>query len=158
MNNKGLTYLLLVVVIIAWGYWLYMLAERFNWFGENGNNTEMNDFVPPELPKNLVDTFQIKADYRDPFLGKRMVVANPSQKLSVKPKELPKPVTLSWPSISYSGMIKNQQSNKQLAIVVINGQSNMMKLGSVIAEVTLNKIYRDSIEVTYQKMKKVIKK
>ena len=55
-------------------------------------------------------------------------------------------------------MIKNQKTNKQVYLVTINNQDNMMKPGDVISDVELKKVYRDSIEVTFHKEKKVIKK
>ena len=63
-----------------------------------------------------------------------------------------------WPGISYNGMIKNQQSDKQLGIVVVNGQSNIMRSGDTYMDVTIGKLYKDSVEISYKNIKKTIHK
>ena len=155
MNKKVLTYILVIAIMIIWGNGIYMLMNRIH--NQNNTNTGIGNFVPPELPKSLMDTFHIKADYRDPFLGGTKKVSVPTNTATII-KPVPIPVVIKWPTITYFGMIKNQKSNKQLVIVTIDGQSHNMKTGSIVSEVTLNKIYKDSIEVTYQKNKKIIKK
>jgi hypothetical protein len=56
-------------------------------------------------------------------------------------------------------MIKSRsKSNAQLCMVNINGQSNFMKEGDALVDVLLKKVYKDSIEVVFQKEKKIIRK
>ncbi len=115
----------------------------------------------------LTDTFSIRANYRDPFSGKtdksdvRIISTdeNKSSKKANSPKQNPKlPINNVFPNVRYEGLIKNKQSNKQLILVRINGQSNIMKIGEIVNEVELTKVFRDSIEVKFQKEKKFILK
>ncbi len=158
MKNKKVVYLLLVVVVLIWGIIFYRI---FSTVGASDNNTNsLNNHAKSEVDKNANDTFNIDGNYRDPFLG-NMQVDKPVI-LSTAPKQVVKEEKvvqkLAWPSIEYGGMIKNQKSNKQLVLVQINGQNNLMKTGDIVAGVQLMKIYKDSLEVSFQKEKKWIKK
>src|ERR1051325_867816 len=157
MRNKKALYVLLPVVILIWGIIIYKFYKAFN----SDEEIQQNNFSFSSLSpvKTTVDTFSILADYRDPFLGK--IAATPSS--SDKPKnqtkvEKSKPEPIVWPAIIYKGMIKNQKTGKQLYLVTINNQDNMMKPGDVFAEVELKKTFKDSIIVLYRKETKTIKK
>ena len=63
-----------------------------------------------------------------------------------------------WPSITYEGMIKNQTSSRQLALLIINGESHFMKIDDQINGVEVLKIYKDSVQVVFEKIKRMIKK
>jgi hypothetical protein len=110
--------------------------------------------------ENTNDTFSIHSDYRDPFLDKSIPKKDPSDapaKVSIPVAPVVK-MALVWPAITYSGIIKNQKSNKEMVLVQINGQDFMAKAGETKNGVTLFKVYRDSIEVHFSKEKKIIHK
>ncbi len=65
---------------------------------------------------------------------------------------------INWPSLSFGGIIKNQKSGKQLAIVKINGQENIMREGDTIEGILLLKVSMDYIEVSFEKEKKIVSK
>jgi len=103
-----------------------------------------------------VDTFSIVANYRDPFLGR--IITEPKlapKKIVTKPKVV---IPVRWPLITYGGMIKNNKSEKVVAIVNINRKSNLMNLGDVVSEVELLEIHSDSIKVKFSGIKKYITK
>lgn len=155
MKNKKAVYLLVVLIAGIWGVIIYRF---FNFASSSENSTAFqSSFVPPVLSSGTADTFSIAANYRDPFLG-RVEVRSEVKKPAVNP--LPKKAVepLKWPTITYGGVIKSRKSNSQLCMVIINGQSNFMKEGDAIADVKLKKVYKDSIEVTFQKEKRMIKK
>ena len=47
---------------------------------------------------------------------------------------------------------------KELAMIHINGQSKLMKQGDIVLGVELLKIYRDSVQVCFEKEKKFVRK
>ncbi len=47
---------------------------------------------------------------------------------------------------------------KQLALVLINGQNCIVKIGDIMSDVELIKVFRDSIEVKYFKESRFILK
>lgn len=165
MKNKKLNYILIPLVIIVWGAIIYRI---FNTVGNepltytNQGQMQLNS----GNDKEAVDTFRLMLNYRDPFLGKMQNNENPSHGAVAKPvtKKAPAPVvstntqSVVWPSITYGGMIKNQNANKQFVFVQINGNVNIMKAGDVVNSVELLRITTDSIEVSFQNQKKYIRK
>ena len=65
---------------------------------------------------------------------------------------------MKWPSLAYGGMIKNQKSDKSLAMIKVQGKDKLMKEGDVIGKLQIEKIYADSIKVSYDNHKKTISK
>ena len=158
LKNKKALYVLVPLVLIIWGVigyriWVGMNSDNPDYFVEQVNTEPVVEMLEP-------DTFSIIADYRDPFLGR---IRSPKPKtgeikkrpIQVKKKSEP---PLRWPSITYGGMIKNQKTNKLVAMVKINGKDNLMAVGNIMAEVRLVKVYPDSIKVALGKVAKIVVK
>lgn len=155
MKNKKTVYLVLPVVVGLWALVIYKVVQIYS--ASEEKVTSANAFIPPVLISSAADTFSIAADYIDPFLGRSIVK---SDHKASEPTQLPKKIMepLKWPAIAYGGMIKSRKSNDQLCMVVINGQSNFMKEGDITKDVQLKKVYKDSIEVVFQKEKRMVRK
>ena len=155
MKNKKTVYLVLPIVIGLWALVIYKVVHIYS--SSDETVVASSSFVPPILKSNFSDTFSIAATYRDPFLGK--TVSPTVSKTSIAPQPLKKiSEPTKWPGITYGGVIKSRKSNAQLGMVSINGQTNFMKEGDVISDVLLKKIYKDSIDVVFQKEKRVVRK
>jgi len=138
LKNKKAIYILLPLVIFIWGIVIY------NIFSSMGGGSEIvlvNTAIPEESVSRqiAIDTFSITANYRDPFLGK--IVSGKPKPIKKQFKKRPpikkKPIQpIRWPSISYGGMIRNQQTNKLIAMVKINGKDNLMNEGGVVAGIS----------------------
>ncbi len=154
MKNKKGVYLLVILIAAIWAFIIY----RFFASSSSATNPELHStFIAPVLNSNASDTFSISANYRDPFLGRTEAkILHKGPTVPAPPKKAIEP--LKWPTVTYGGMIKSRKSNSQLCMVVINGQSSFMKEGDVNADVQLRKVYKDSIEVVFQKEKRVVKK
>ena len=155
MKNKRIIILLLVLAAGVWGTVIYRIFKT----------VQRQDYVQAQIPEtksdvlsSLSDTFSIVADYRDPFLGKRIInqIEKGTTNSVVKPKSVPVATVTKWPAISYSGIIRNKTNPKELALVRIDQKDFLMKAGDVMQGIELSKIFRDSIVVLYQKEKKVI--
>ncbi len=160
MKNKKLLYILIPTVILIWGAVVYKIYSATH--GSDNNSLVMNTVVLSKAEVNEIsDTFSIHPDLRDPFKGKFKKVSSSGDNSAtpVKPKitEI-KSVVSQFPKVVYSGMIKNQKSNKQLVLIQINGQGNTMKVGDEISGVQLTKVFRDSIEVKFGKEKMFVRK
>lgn len=154
MKNKKLLYILIPLVLLVWGAIIYRIFNVVK--VSDSNEVQRSTFYGNESNQNQIDTFSIQPNYRDPFLGGRAkksilsenkgsnVVANPIVVKKITPS------STIWPNLIYGGLIKNQKSNKELALVQINGQANIMKIGDVQGEIELTKIFRDSIEVKFR--------
>lgn len=164
MKNKKLLYILIPIVLLVWGVIIYRIFNVVN--GSGSNEVRKSSFVENTVNENLIDTFSIHPNYRDPFISKRAKKTTFENKITstiIKPDLIKKvtntvPLSNKWPSIVYNGLIKNEKSNKQLALVQINGQSNILQLGNVAEGVELTKIFRDSIEVKFNSEKRFIRK
>ena len=157
MKNKKLIYILLPLVILIWGSIIYKI------FYNTSREEELADEILPQKnisATSVLDTFSIIANYRDPFLGNVVYSENNVNEVP-KQKVLPQPKVeqvVQWPNIVYGGMIKNQQSTKQLALLKINGKENIIKAGEMVGTIELVKIYKDSVEVKMGKVGKVVRK
>jgi hypothetical protein len=155
-SNKKLVYFLLPLVIVVWVFFFYRIYTGL--YSSNELIIQQKDlFHSGNSHAFQVDTFGLIASYRDPFLGKVVSESEKNNPAVISPKRKVVPA-MPWPSIIYSGMIKNQSSKKELAMLQINGQSNLMKPNEIISEVQLIRIYRDSIQVRFGKEKRMIRK
>lgn len=157
MKNKKLLYVLIPGTLFVWGM---IIFKVFNTVHTEANTVVQHAELITADDEIKCDTFSIHPVYRDPFLGKKNKMNDPGSVQTATKITKPKiaPVITAWPKIVYSGIIKNQKSNKQLALLQINGQSNMMKVGEEAYGVQLLKVFKDSIEVEFLKEKKFVSK
>lgn len=130
--NKTKTYLLLVVVLAIWGTIGYKIIN-----GINSNTPELKvqefnvSFNPKINPK--IDTFSIQKTNKDPFLGTLT-----SKLIKGKAKTISKDKkTEYYPVVSFSGVVKKQNTSDQIFVVSINNQQYLLKKGQKADSVTL---------------------
>jgi hypothetical protein len=162
MKNKKLLYVLLPAVIGIWALIFYRVFAAVKPGNDTDSVTVTN--IGKDNEALISDTFQLIADYRDPFLGTliddKPVRSNGPVVITEAKPVIPKPypVQAPWPSVSYSGMIRNQHSSVQLAMLQVNGQSYTVRSGEIIEGIQILKVFRDSIEVSMGKERKTFKK
>ncbi len=155
MKNKKMLYILVPLTALLWGMIIYKIMNAVNGTGEAVFQPLSVDVQQSEM---ISDTFTIEANYRDPFNSKEV------RKVSIQTNSLlqnnniqtknkiEKPVvSVSMPNVVYMGMIKNQKQNKQIVMIQINGNINNMIVGDKIDGVELVKIYKDSVEMKFNK-------
>lgn len=163
MNKKTKTLLLTSAVLVIYGFVFQRVYN--NWFASDEEPAAENIFTSEKhetkniAPKN----YQLIADYKDPFLGHGAPVYNTEPapvKTEIKKSTAPPPPQpeFAWPEITYKGMIKNQNSEKSLAIISVNGKEKIVTPGESIGDVTIASINKENITLTYGKMKKSIGK
>ena len=156
MKNKKIIYLLLPLVVIIWGIILYRV---FSISADPGLPTADHPSINKDAATPLLDTFSINANYRDPFLDKVMRVQHDDKIKNPTAKKVEKVITPSkWPDLTYFGIIKNQESGKKLIMINIDGKSNFIKEGHEASGIHLLKVYKDSIEVSFMKEKRIVRK
>lgn len=164
MKNKKFTYILLPLVILIWGAIVYKIIASYLEKDSSGYISKSDDKTVLKI--NKTDTFSLLLNYSDPFLKEgSMVTAKPAYDYSksvpikqnasiVKEKKNTSPIT--WPAIVYCGLIKNKQNNKSCSIIKINGKEQIMNVGDIYNDVTLIKVFKDSVIVQYKNSKKTI--
>lgn len=163
MKKKQLTYVLVTVITLVWGAIGYKLYLSFFSTPELVVQTQKAN-KPLQLQEAVADTFTLVADYRDPFLGNLSRRRNQTSSPVTKPKRQtrptpPKPVKkIVWPAIQYGGLVRNKQNEKTLALVRVNEQNRLMKLGEKHGEIELQGIYADSILVSMNAETKMVAK
>lgn len=159
MKNKKLLYVLIPGTLLVWGMIIQKIYSAAS--GTEGPLDQHTASIP--LKENMVmeDTFSIHPVYPDPFREPtKKIVAKSSEKTVSKQavKKTNTAVISSWPSVVYGGIIKNQNSKKELALVSVNGQSSLMSAGDKAGDVQLLKVYKDSIQVKFGKEDKYVRK
>lgn len=144
MKKEYKTYALLSVVLIVWGLIGFRLVKAINPSGE----AQMNEVITEKFsPKTIAEreTFDIIADYRDPFLG------TIKSKETVVQKKISRPVKKDIPkkNITYTGFIIDQGSNDKLFFVTIDGQQHMVGIKNTVNGVTLIDGTKSFIKVSY---------
>lgn len=145
MKNKKNIYILLPVVLLIWG----MVIYRFFSFSvtEVQDIQIQNDILKPIAVKQR-DTFEIDVNYRDPFLGK--IYLSESNKTKNVRRKRESEQQILWPQIIYKGIVSDTKNKKKVFMLVINGQTYLMKEKETEQEMTLKSGNKESIVVKYK--------
>lgn len=161
MDNKKTKYLLGILLIIIWGLVCYRIYQRVQ------PNRDAIIYQPSTIANAsdapLLDSFELLLDYRDPFfkttarrthrspkLTESPKVSNNTSKKRAAPKKKSKPKPIEFPPISYKGTVQ-VKNKKAVALLSINQQMVNLQEGEKFEEVVLQKIYTDSIRISFQK-------
>lgn len=163
MKNKSVTYILAFLVLVIWGTIFYKIFFQTE---DSSENYAVSSPSRGPAKETETDTFTIAMNYPDPFLkgrtsyGRRPSMASSQRAVSAKPSRSPvappAKKAVSWPSITFSGVIR--KNAEAIAIVNVGGNTQLVKNGDIINEVKLCSVTEDSIIVSYQKENKIIKK
>lgn len=149
MKSKRNTYILLITVLLIWGILIY---QFFSFAGKKKIVTESagtNLHVRPVVIKER-ESIVINVNYRDPFLGQMYLPANNDKKKSGRRTKLINKEPLLWPSIIYKGIVSDSKDKNKVFMVIINGQTYLMREKEMEQEITLKKGNREFINVTYK--------
>lgn len=142
-KTKTNTYLLLFAVAVVWGVIIYKLLFSIHTTEHNSKNIEQ--FTSSNIIKiDSVQKFAIKANYRDPFLGR---INHPIKKKTIIKKAIIKPKVV-FPKIEYSGVISSGNSNK--FIIKINREQFFFNINDIFQEIQLLSGDKTQITVLYQ--------
>jgi type II secretory pathway component PulC len=161
MKGKKGIYIMLPLVLLIWVMIIYKIYKTVN--GSDDNAIVQFQDTPASSAKLALDTFTLIANYRDPFLGKivndyseRKTNINTGSSKNLAP--IPTKTITPWPSINYMGIIKNQKSSKQNALIQVNGKELVLKEGDKTDGLILRKIQKDSVEFIREKETRYFKK
>lgn len=154
MKNKALTYVLLAVVAFIWYKVFFRVKD--NLFGEEEQSTELRR-EEPQLPTIQRDTFELLADYRDPFgeTKRQTQMINPEVQQVVQAPKPPKPQII-WPKIVYYGQVRRTTSKNPLGILSIDGYKHTLRRGEQVYDgIAIKAVGRDSIVIRYNRQTKI---
>jgi len=153
LKNKAKTYFLLLGVLIIWSIIGFKIVATLN--PDAPDLVQQDDTVLFD-PQMIQETyaFSIRPSERDPFLGTLYVKKKTSTSTKKgKPKE-----EFVWVPILYQGMVSKQGSKEKIAVLSINGQQHIMKVGQEVNGVALIRVTNTEILVSYKGIKKTITK
>lgn len=163
MQKKVLTGILVLAVILVWGYVGYRffagIEQQEDVYAENSIAEEslqpINIDTKGSLHLNYPDPF-LKTDHK-PIMTKSIPVQ--PKKVEKKKEVLPPPSTFNWPTIAYKGLIQNQNHpEKLLGLVIINGRERIIRKGEKLEELTVITIDKTKVELQFEKEKRTFSK
>jgi hypothetical protein len=154
MKNKKNIYILLPLVLLIWAAVMYQFFSFSS--PDDTTLTSSNDFKlkPFEIKKR--DSVAINVNYRDPFLGKLFVVQNSNssalkKKTNIKKAKVVVEVPeLVWPKTQYKGIVSDTKDKIKVYMLIIDGQTFLMKKGETQKGVFLKEGDRESIYIQYK--------
>lgn len=156
MGSKKKTYILLTVVILVWGligFRIYKAVKPA--IPKIKTSDKIASFKPINVIKN--DTFSLKSDYRDPFLGtfaiKKRTQKTTKKKTKLKPEKITKII---FPKIRFKGIIAPKNNNAKRFIIKINANKVLFKLLETHQEIKLLKGDDKEVVVLYKGEQKTI--
>tara|TARA_Y100001933_G_scaffold127775_1_gene127629 strand:+ start:460 stop:921 length:462 start_codon:yes stop_codon:yes gene_type:complete len=149
LDKNTKTYLLLALVLVIWGIIGYRILSTIS--PEPAEQLVMSEIAPKPFKTVKRDTFSIKADYRDPFLG---TANKPESKKKIR-RSAPKKEFFDI-DVHYTGSLLNSSTGQRIFFVTVNGQQFLMEKGKQAQEVTLVNGSESAITVRYKGIRKKI--
>jgi hypothetical protein len=156
MYKKKLNIILLSLVLIVWGAIIYRIARQYliarrpeNRFAQSVPN---NALIIPQK-----DTFLFKNIERDPFtdVNQKPLITFHAQRETITKNQTSHAV--SWPQVKYFGFIKSKDKKTELVLLQIDGSLKKVRVGSVVADILIKKVYKDSINLIFNNENKIFR-
>jgi hypothetical protein len=142
LKKKINTYILVLAVLLVWGVVIYKFFSSTTVL-ENNRSAGFTNKEVKKIVEDSIQNFEIKTNYRDPFLGVIRVRSKPRKKKEIIVKK-----TVRFPKIQYSGIIS--AGAKTTYIIKINNAQYFYKLSDTNKEVRLLSGDKEKIEVQYK--------
>lgn len=167
LKNKKAVYILIPLNLLIWGFFVYRFYTAYA-DSDMPLSATTSQVIKLE---NLKDStaYQLKLDYKDPFLKdvKResnlnsngsghytdqqpKKTAPPKPQVNIPPKQLPE--------VKYLGLIKNTSSGQTTALVSVNGQSKLIKQNESVDGIVFKSFNKDSLVAKWGKERIVARK
>ena len=149
MKNKKNIYFLLPAVLFIWGSVIYQFFS-YSVDEEVTKVTSGSVNLKPLFIKER-DTLSIEVSYRDPFLGTlyKKKLSEGKSKVS-KNRLVKKKEPLVWPLIIYKGIVSDNKEKTQVFMLIIDGETFLMKKGDIEKNILLKEGNRENITLKYK--------
>ncbi|WP_101448361.1 hypothetical protein [Aquimarina sp. MAR_2010_214] len=149
--------------------WAIVFNKIFSFFGNNveENSISVNPITIVDPRMNFSkDTFNLRKVEKDPFLGKYTISRGKKRKTNTnlvprrkKINSIPKNnINKPWPKLSYHGYVKGAKSTSELILIKMNNKFHKIREGDILEDISVKKIYRDSIIIKRSRESKTILK
>ncbi|AOW20780.1 hypothetical protein [Urechidicola croceus] len=150
MKNKKNIYFLVPAVLLIWGLIGYRVYKALN-PSETRITSAQNiaTFIPKKIEQS--NSYEIQANYRDPFLGTITSKTNTKNTVNSTTNK----ILTSFPTIIYKGIVSPRTSRKSAAFFIqINGQQSMLNIGGIEHEVKLISGNKEEVVLQFKKQRK----
>jgi hypothetical protein len=169
MAKKKINIVLILAVLGLWGTVAYKAVSQY-FFSEEVKTAAIASDYNFKARKIERDTFALEKINRDPFLNKallraesnytvvpRAAVSGTKRTMPVKVVDDKPKVAKYWPIVSYYGYIKSGDKN-ELVMLKIGNKIHRLHKGQEVEGLMLNKVFKDSVEVRFNKENKIVRK
>jgi hypothetical protein len=150
VKNKNLTYFLIAASLGIWGFVFYRIFKSSDSGESNIMPTSKRIAVEKSVPE---EKYALIANYPDPFLKhlKRPARISSGIRRPVAPAT-PKtpPIPIDWSFIDFIGIVKNPIQKKKFYLINLRGHEILVAEGQQIDDVSIIKLFGDSLKVKYQ--------
>ncbi len=152
MKNKKVIYVLMPIVLVVWGY----IGFKIFTYGEDDISIEpikIDQIITSNQEKPETKTLAL--NYPDPFLKGTSYSNLNRNKIPkntvISTKKLPQ---VKWENITYNGFIKNQNNEKKIALIGVNGRQVLAGISDQLKEFEIISIQQDSVLLKKEGTKK----
>ncbi len=167
MKSNKSTYILIAIAVVVWSLIIFRVIHFTN-SEENVITKKPNRNVDSQTDDRAFE-YKLILEYEDPFLKQltsNRITDNRAkvaiEKKTIKRKEIVaalKEDGIKKPEISYMGMMQNKAKRKSIvALVIIDKNNHIMEEGSKIKDILLSKVWKDSIQINWNKEHFIIQK
>jgi len=161
MKKRGLNILLILLLVIIW---FFVFKKTYTLIDTNEVVTiPFNEPIPKIESKKLVrEDYIFEPLVRDPFTQKAKAKAiyktkkRKSKNDKVKKKLIPQSDKLTWPKIQYFGFVQNSKKTTVMSLLKIDNRIHRVRKGNIVQDLTIVKVFNDSIIVKYNSVLKTI--
>lgn len=158
MSNKRNTYLLIAALLGVWGFIGYQFFANMKDDIELSTSTAVK---PNNEVKNKVDSFDIVANYSDPFKVNQVQKVKqvyPSTNIAPKRQETSKQNTqkkevqskIDVNHIQYFGVISNSKTGKKVGILHINNKEILVSNGTEFESGKVISVFDEKVKIVYK--------
>ncbi len=160
--KKKTNLFLLIFVLGLWGTVLYRYVNQYV-FKQEIQLDNNNSYSHVDAKIRDKEVFDLQPVKRDPFLNNNYVgsqktnshhqIKNTGPSKKIKPAKV-----FAFPDVEYYGYIKNKETQKELVLIKRDGILLKLKLNEEKDGLKITKIYHDSIQISYNKKLKYIRR
>jgi len=152
-NNKGMTYVLLALVVGIWGYVIYTVLAKVS-----GDDSNMPTIAVRQVPESDLSYYSWKDSlaydtvYHSPFSAEdqllELVAEEPSEGEYLVHEEPYDPLAYAPAmDVQYLGYIENESQKQRIALIQINGRQYYMHPKEQVDGVTLVNVNPTDIKI-----------
>lgn len=151
MSKNTKTILLVFILVGIWGVIAYRIYEHTAGGVDTVNRELSYKYSAPKVIENK--EYKLSLNYKDPFLGSIKRLAPDNKSIILKSSYKRK---IRWPQLAYRGSVYRKK--RQLGMLEYKGQLEFVRNGSLIDDLHIIMVYKDSVCLVYKNDRRTVLK